>query len=99
MASRLAIMRQGKLIAFETPDGIVQQARGRIWAAQVGNDNYDALRARVHVLHAQCQGGVVNVRIAHPHQPCDGAQPAEPSLEEALMEQRYALNQTPGLAA
>ncbi|MFZ6644734.1 ABC transporter ATP-binding protein [Undibacterium sp. TJN25] len=99
MASRLAIMRQGKLIAFETPDGIVQQARGRIWAAQVGNDNYDALRARVHVLHAQRQGGVVNVRIAHPHLPCDGAQPAEPSLEEALMEQRYALNQTPELAA
>ncbi len=92
MASQLAIMRNGKLIAFETPDEIVGRARGRIWSAQVGSEHYDALRARVQVLHAQRQGGKLSLRIAHPHSPCEGAQLAEPSLEEALMEQRYALN-------
>jgi ABC-2 type transport system ATP-binding protein len=32
----------------------------------------------------------VNLRIAHPHSPCADAALAEPSLEEALMAQRYA---------
>jgi hypothetical protein len=33
------------------------------------------------------------LRIAHPSLPCPGAQPSEPSLEEALMAQRYAVKE------
>ncbi|WP_394777351.1 ABC transporter ATP-binding protein [Undibacterium sp.] len=99
MASQLAVMRNGKLVAFETPDDIVNKARGSIWSASVSNEHYDALRARVQVLHAQRQAGSLSVRIAHPHSPCDGAQLTEPSLEEALMGQRYALNHAQGLPA
>ncbi len=90
IASQLAIMRNGKLIAFETPEMILDKARGQIWSAQVGGELYDALRAKVQVLHAQRSGSNVNLRIAHPHSPCHGAQATEPSLEEALMSQRYA---------
>ena len=90
IASQLAIMRHGKLIAFETPEMILDKARGQIWSAQVGGEQYDVLRNKVQVLHAQRSGSHVNLRIAHPHSPCDGAQTTEPSLEEALMAQRYA---------
>jgi ABC-type multidrug transport system ATPase subunit len=90
IASQLAIMRQGKLIAFETPDAILHHARGQIWSATIASGDYDALSAQVHVLQAQRQGASVSLRIAHPHLPCAGAQEAEPSLEEALMAQRYA---------
>jgi len=99
IASQLAIMRQGKLIACATPDEILEQAHGQIWTAEVASHEYDALRNKVHVLQTQKQGNQMSLRIAHPHQPCAGAQHAAPSLEEALMAQRYAMPSTQELAA
>ncbi len=93
IASELAIMRAGRLIAFETPDAILGNARGQIWTATVDASEYEQVKQRVHVLQTQRQGGAITMRIAHPSQPCHGAQGAEPSLEEALMAQRYAVQE------
>jgi ABC-type multidrug transport system ATPase subunit len=93
IAGRLAIMNKGKLVSCETPDTILDNARGRVWAVNVDAGDYDLLRARVHVLHAQRQGQSVALRIAHGDSPHAGAQLVEPSLEEALMAQRYALQE------
>lgn len=90
VASELAIMRLGKLIGFDTPDNMIENARGQIWSAQVSPAELEELRARTNVLHVQRQGELVNVRIAHPYSPCAGAELATPNLEEALMAQRYA---------
>ncbi|MBF5045066.1 ABC transporter ATP-binding protein [Aggregicoccus sp. 17bor-14] len=91
IASELAILRAGRLVAFETPEAILQNARGQVWSARVEAEAYEALRERVHVLQAQRQGSAISLRIAHPRQPCPGASLAEPTLEEALMAQRYAV--------
>ena len=91
IAGQLAIMRKGRLLALETPEAILQRARGQVWQASVDAADYDALRSRLHVLQAQRLGAQVQLRVAHPGQPLAGAQPVEPSLEEALMAQRYAL--------
>jgi ABC-2 type transport system ATP-binding protein len=93
IASRLAIMKSGRLIACETPDAMLDRARGSVWAASVDAGDYDSLRASVHVLQAQRQGERMALRIAHPHSPCVGAHNVEPSLEEALMAQRYAVRE------
>jgi ABC-type multidrug transport system ATPase subunit len=90
IASELAIMKNGKLIEHDSPDAIMARARGQIWSAQMNSTQYEGLRAKVHVLHAQRKGEQMALRIAHPYLPCVGAEPAEPSLEEALMSQRYA---------
>ncbi|XLZ69971.1 ABC transporter ATP-binding protein [Massilia sp. SR12] len=91
IAGQLAIMRKGRLMALETPDEILQRARGQVWQASVDTAEYEALRSRLHVLHAQRQGAQVQLRVAHPGMPFAGALAVEPSLEEALMAQRYAL--------
>jgi ABC-type multidrug transport system ATPase subunit len=93
IAGQLAIMRSGRLVACDTPDAILGRARGQVWAASVGPDEYEILRATTHVLHAARQGGRMALRIAHPSPPCAGAMPSEPSLEEALMAQRYAVKE------
>nr|WP_316639109.1 ABC transporter ATP-binding protein [uncultured Roseateles sp.] len=93
MAQHLAIMRQGRLIAFETPEVILQRAQGQVWTAELELGAYEALRGQVQVLHAQRQGRLISVRMSHERRPCDGARAVEPSLEEALMSQRYALQQ------
>ena len=92
IASELAIMRSGRLVAHETLEAILQRARGQVWSADVAGHDYPALRERVHVLQAQRQGERMLLRIAHPDMPCLGARPAEPTLEEALMAQRYAVH-------
>lgn len=93
IASELAIMNKGRLVMCDTPQAILDNARGTVWSAQVDNGAYDELRAKVHVLHAQRQGDSMALRIAHPHAPCAGARNVEPSLEEALMAQRYAVQE------
>jgi ABC-2 type transport system ATP-binding protein len=93
IANQLAIMKSGRLISFDTPDAMLDSARGRIWAANVDAGAYDSLRNNVHVLQAQRQGERMALRIAHPHSPCAGAHTVEPSLEEALMAQRYAVQE------
>jgi ABC-2 type transport system ATP-binding protein len=90
IAGQLAIMRSGRLVACDTPDAILGRARGQVWTASVAAHEYEMLRTTTHVLQALRQGERVNLRIAHPTSPCAGAQPCEPSLEEALMAQRYA---------
>ena len=92
IANEIAIMRTGKLVAFAKPEAIIAAARGQIWAAQLTPLEYENLRGSVQILHAQRQGEVMNVRIAHANAPCAGAQSVEPNLEEALMTQRYALH-------
>jgi len=99
IAGRLAIMRKGRLLALETPDAILQRARGQVWQASVDAAEYDALRSRFHVLQAQRQGAQVQLRVAHPGLPVAGAQAVEPTLEEALMAQRYALSEPVAEAA
>jgi ABC-type multidrug transport system ATPase subunit len=93
IAGQLAIMRSGRLAACDTPDAILGRARGQVWSASVDTDEYERLRASTHVLHAARQGARMALRIAHPSLPCAGAQPSEPSLEEALMAQRYAVRE------
>ncbi len=97
IAGRLAIMRSGRLLACDTPEAILLRARGTVWAADVEHDEYarlrDGGRAGIHILHAQRLGERMALRIAHPISPCSGARLAEPSLEEALMAQRYAVRE------
>lgn len=99
IASQLAIMRKGRLLALETPEAILQRARGQVWQALVDAADYEAVRSRLHVLQAQRQGAQVQLRVAHPAPPLAGAQAVEPSLEEALMAQRYAMTEAVAEAA
>ena len=96
IAGQLAIMRSGKLVAFDTPGAVLARARGQVWSASVDAGEYERLRASTHVLQARienAQGSRIALRMAHPHRPCQDAQPCEPSLEEALMAQRYAVKE------
>ncbi|MGM9479757.1 ABC transporter ATP-binding protein [Roseateles sp. NT4] len=90
MATHLAVMRQGKLVAYETPEAVVARAVGKVWTASLAPADYEALQGHVHVLQAQPQGNRVQVRMTHPSRPFAEAEPVNATLEEALMAQRYA---------
>ncbi|PWF48415.1 ABC transporter ATP-binding protein [Massilia glaciei] len=93
IAGSLAIMRSGKLVSFGTPDSFIAKARGQIWSATLAPGAYEALGQQVKVLQAKRGAAGVAVRIAHPSVPCGGAVAVEPTLEESLMAQRYAVRE------
>ncbi|GJI98934.1 ABC transporter ATP-binding protein [Duganella caerulea] len=93
MASHLAIMNKGRLMAYDTPDSFVRDARSKVWSVTVEAQHYETLRAEVQVLQAQRNEHGISLRIAHASSPCAGAVPAEPTLEEALMTRRYAVQE------
>jgi ABC-2 type transport system ATP-binding protein len=93
MAGHLAIMNQGKLVGYDTPESFVREARSQLWSVTVEPQQYEALRTRVRVLQTQRGEHGIHLRIGHPSSPCAGALPAEPTLEEALMTRRYAVQE------
>lgn len=93
IAGQLAIMRSGRLIGFDTPEAMIEQAHGQIWTVQIPVAQLEFLRQKTQVLQTQRQGDLVSLRIAHPTQPCDHAHLVTPTLEDALMAQRYSLQE------
>ncbi|MBC3830038.1 ABC transporter ATP-binding protein [Undibacterium amnicola] len=93
VASELAIMRNGKLIGFDTPENMITNAHGQVWSVQLPIAEAELLRQRFQILHAQRQADMMLLRIAHPVQPHADAVMVLPNLEDALMAQRYSLQE------
>lgn len=93
IASELAIMRKGCVIAHATPDEMIAAAYGKVWSAVVSEAELQDLKTRTQILHAQKQADGYLVRIAHPVQACPQARLHMPDLEDALMAQRYAVQE------
>jgi ABC-type multidrug transport system ATPase subunit len=93
IATELAVMRNGKLVAQASPQAIMARAHGTVWSALLDAGEVAQLRASVHILHAQQRADGVLVRMAHPHPPCAGALAQEPSLEDALMAQARGITE------
>lgn len=85
MASELALMDKGQLIALQTPEAILATARGKVWSGRIAKSEFDHVRARFKVLNAQRAEDGIDIRVAHSEQPFSALQMAEPNLEEALM--------------
>lgn len=93
VASELAIMRKGKLIGFDTPENMINHAHGKIWTLLLTHSEADTMRQQHQVLHAQRQGELMSLRIVHDTKPHIDAQLVLPNLEDALMAQRYSLQE------
>lgn len=93
IAGELAIMRKGSVIAHATPEAMIAAAHGKVWSAVVNEAELQDLKTRTQILHTQKQGDAYLVRLAHPVQACPQAQLHTPSLEDALMAQRYAVQE------
>lgn len=93
IANELAIMRKGSVIAHVTPDALIAAAYGKIWSAVVSEAEFQELKTHTQILHTQKQADGYVVRLAHPVQPCSQARVHMPDLEDALMAQRYAVQE------
>jgi ABC-type multidrug transport system ATPase subunit len=88
-ATHIAILRQGSLIALETPEELMQKAAGRVWLALLSSEELAAQRDRLVISGAVRKSDGIQVRIVQVEQPLPAARAVEPTLEDAYL---HAMN-------
>jgi ABC-type multidrug transport system ATPase subunit len=85
IATEIAILRGGALIAFASPEQLMREAEGSVWEVVLPSDKFDEVRRTMHVSGAVRKTDGVHARIVSPTQPASHATHAEPSLEDAFL--------------
>jgi len=89
VATHIAVMNQGHLVASATPEEMLQATMGKVWEATIPSEQFDAVRATFKTSRAVRRPDGVHVRIVASQQPVSGAVAVEPDLEEAFI---FAVN-------
>ena len=85
VATHIAIMNGGSIVACATPEVLMRGAEGSVWEMVVPSERFDELRRTARVSSAVRKSDGVHVRIVSGHEPRGGAIAAEPTLEDAFL--------------
>ena len=85
VATAIAVMQDGRLLAYGSPESLLRAASGAVWDAVLPSAQFEAVRAGLHVTQATHRPDGVHIRIVHAGPPPFPAEPAEPSLEDAFV--------------
>jgi ABC-2 type transport system ATP-binding protein len=88
VATHIAIMNSGSIVACATPEELMRGAEGSVWELVVPSERFDELRRTARVSSAVRKSDGVHVRIVSPdksHAEPRGATAAEPTLEDAFL--------------
>jgi ABC-type multidrug transport system ATPase subunit len=85
IATRIAIMREGRLVALSTPEELLRGAAGSVWEMTMSSDAFDAARKTLTVSGAVRRGDGVHLRVVAPERPAVDAIAVEPRLEDAFL--------------
>src|SRR3954463_5185194 len=84
IATEIAIMKHGQLVALATPEELLRRADGNVWESIVSSEHFERFRGQLTVSNAVRRPDGVHVRTVGP-KPLDDAPPAEPRLEDAFL--------------
>jgi ABC-2 type transport system ATP-binding protein len=84
VATHIAIMNAGSIVACATPEELMRSAEGSVWEMVVASERFDELRRTARVSSAVRKSDGVHVRIVSSNEPRD-ASAAEPTLEDAFL--------------
>jgi ABC-type multidrug transport system ATPase subunit len=103
VASGIAIMAQGALLAHGAPENLLARLEGRVWEVVVSSAELPALRRDHLVSSTAHRADGVHARVVASSAPTAAARPLEPSLEDAyldaLAQQRHRDTGVPAGAA
>jgi ABC-2 type transport system ATP-binding protein len=85
VATHIAIMNGGSIVACATPEELMRGAEGSVWELVVPSERFDELRRTARVSSAVRKSDGVHVRIVSGDEPRGGATAAEPTLEDAFL--------------
>ncbi len=85
IATEIAIMKEGSLVALDTPEALMRKAAGSVWEVVVSSEQFDEIRRTMHVSGAVKKSDGVHARIVSTTRPVPNAIAAEPALEDAFL--------------
>ena len=85
VATHIAMIAQGRLVAHDSPEALLRAAAGRAWEWVIPSDALAAVKAAHRVSGTLRRGDGVHVRIVSDVSPGPGAQPAEVTFEDAYL--------------
>jgi ABC-2 type transport system ATP-binding protein len=85
VATHIAIMSGGSIVACATPEELMREAEGSVWELVVPSERFDELPRTARVSSAVRKSDGVHVRIVSAEEPRGGASTAEPTLEDAFL--------------
>lgn len=101
VATSIAILAHGQLLAHDSPEGLLASVSGKVWEVVVPSAELPALRQKHLISSAAHRSDGVHARVVAAAAPAIGARPLEPSLEDAYLATLAAqrLNHRAGAAA
>jgi ABC-type multidrug transport system ATPase subunit len=92
VATQIAIMKEGRLVALATPEDLLRRATGHVWEHVMASDKFARSRAAMTISSAVRRSDGVVARLVSPQSPATGARSVDPTLEDAFL---YLLNFAP----
>jgi ABC-type multidrug transport system ATPase subunit len=85
VATRLVILRDGRLLADTTPDALLARAVGKVWTVTVDPATAQRMQASERISAMVSRPNGVLLRVVGETRPHPAAAPAEPTLEDAYL--------------
>jgi ABC-2 type transport system ATP-binding protein len=85
VATQIAVMKEGRLIALATPEALLRRAAGSVWQMVVGSDDFERLRSSMKVSSAVRKSDGVHARVVAVEKPARDAVAADPNFEDAFL--------------
>jgi ABC-type multidrug transport system ATPase subunit len=85
IASEIAVMREGSLVAHATPEQLLRKADGAVWEMVAPPAEFERLRSTLRVSSAVRKPDGVHLRVVAEEMPLAGAAQVEPDLEDAFL--------------
>ena len=86
IATQVAILHRGSLLAVEPPEALLSRARGWVWEAVYSSEELARVRDRLTISGAIRRPDGVHVRVVQREPPTPEAVAAEPGLEDAYLQ-------------
>ncbi len=85
VATSIAIMDRGRLLAWAEPEALLSAVEGRVWEWVIPSADLAAARGRWKISSTVRRADGVHVRVVADLPPSATARPAQPSLEDAYL--------------
>jgi ABC-type multidrug transport system ATPase subunit len=85
VASRLIVLRSGRVLADTTPQALTRQAEGKVWELTADAQTAQRLQERCQISALIQRPDGIQMRIISVDRPLEGARAVEPNLEEAYL--------------
>ena len=99
VATSIAILAHGQLLAHGTPEELLAAVSGKVWEVIVPSTDLPALRQRFLISSTAHRSDGVHARVVSSAPPGPSARPLEPSLEDAYLAALESQRTAAGAAA